>query len=143
MKPVEELQFIQQEIARLEKRLRDLRDKVLHPLSEAIEPQKDILAIQRIVAEFFGLSVEDLSSGSRFARISQPRHIAITLCREQTTHSNDAIAKAFCKTRCTVFNAMSVVDFRRKTEAKYAERYKQIEHLVLLSIRPLSVSVAA
>ena len=60
-----ELQFIQQEITRLEKRLRDLRDKVLHPLSEAIEPQKDILAIQRIVAEFFGLSVEDLSSGSR------------------------------------------------------------------------------
>ena len=38
---------------------------------------------------------------------------------------------------------MSVVDSRRKTEAKYAERYKQIEHLVLLSIRPLSVSVAA
>jgi chromosomal replication initiator protein len=54
-----------------------------------------VAGIQKAVAEHFQLSVEDLVSSRRAARVAWPRQVAMHLARELTHTSLPAIGKAF------------------------------------------------
>ena len=54
-----------------------------------------IADIEKIVAHYFNLAVEDLHQKKREYRISKPRQIAMYLCREMTSASLPSIARYF------------------------------------------------
>lgn len=52
-------------------------------------------AIQRVTAQRFGVSTDDLVSSARKKELITPRHVAMYLCRELTAFPLAAIGKAF------------------------------------------------
>ena len=68
-----------------------LKDHVCKGIGE----KNDIHRIQKIVAEHFQISVEDLRSKKRSAIISRPRQIACYLCRNLTDESTTKIGIEF------------------------------------------------
>lgn len=61
--------------------------------------------IQRAVAEHFDIRFSDILSRKRPANIALPRQVAMSLCRELTSHSLPAIGEAFGKNHATVLHA--------------------------------------
>ena len=57
--------------------------------------KNDINRIQRVVAEYYNVTVEDLKSKKRVATIAFPRQIAIYLCRNLTDESFPRIGMEF------------------------------------------------
>ena len=57
--------------------------------------KNDIVKIQRIVADYYNITVEDLKSKKRVSTIAFPRHIAIYLCRQLTDESFPRIGMEF------------------------------------------------
>ena len=68
-----------------------LKDNV----SKGIGEKNDIQRVQKIVAEYFQISMEDIRSKKRSANISFPRQIAMYLCRTMTDESFPKIAIEF------------------------------------------------
>ena len=64
-------------------------------VSKGISDKNDVNKIQRIVAEYFQISVEDLKSKKRNSNISFPRQIAMYLCRKLTDESFPKIGIEF------------------------------------------------
>ena len=56
-------------------------------ISKGMGEKNDIHRIQKIVSEYFQISVEDIRSKKRSSNISFPRQIAMYLCRAMTTES--------------------------------------------------------
>lgn len=61
----------------------------------ATSTTNDIIKIQRVVADYYNVTVEDLKSKKRVATIAFPRHIAIYLCRQLTDESFPRIGMEF------------------------------------------------
>lgn len=57
--------------------------------------ETDIREIQILVAFFHGVSVDDLEGSSRARRYTEPRQIAIYLCRKHTRATLKEIGAAF------------------------------------------------
>jgi chromosomal replication initiator protein len=69
--------------------------------------------VQEAVARHYGLTVAELKSPSRAARLSWPRHLAIHLARELTGASLQAIGEAFGgRNHATVLHACKRVEER-------------------------------
>ena len=64
-------------------------------ISKGIGEKNDIQRIQRIVSEYFQITVEDIRSKKRSSNISFPRQIAMYLCRNMTNESFPKIAIEF------------------------------------------------
>ena len=64
-------------------------------ISKGIWEKNDIHRIQKIVSEYFQISVEDIRSKKRSSNISFPRQIAMYLCRTITNESFPKIAIEF------------------------------------------------
>ena len=64
-------------------------------ISKGIGEKNDIQRIQKIVSEYFQISVEDIRSKKRSSNISFPRQIAMYLCRTMTSESFPKIAIEF------------------------------------------------
>ncbi len=71
----------------------------------------DISRIQKIVAEYFQISVEDIRSKKRSSNISFPRQIAMYLCRNMTTESFPKIGTEFGgKDHSTVMHSVEKIE---------------------------------
>jgi chromosomal replication initiator protein len=78
--------------------------------------ERSVTEIQRATCELFGLSHEELLSGSRTARIAWPRQLAMYLARELTGESLPAIGRHFGgRDHTTVMHAC------RRTSARLAD----------------------
>ncbi len=64
-------------------------------ISKGISEKNDIHRIQKVVAEFFQISVEDIRSKKRSSNIAFPRQIAMYLCRNITNESFPKIGTEF------------------------------------------------
>ena len=64
-------------------------------ISKGMGEKNDIHRIQKIVSEYFQISVEDIKSKKRSSNISYPRQIAMYLCREITGESFPKLAIEF------------------------------------------------
>jgi len=83
----------------------------IHPRPQATTPSLD--EIQAAVAAHYGLTIADLTSSSRAARVSWPRQLAIYLTRELTDASLQRIGEAFGgRNHATVLHACKRVDER-------------------------------
>ena len=92
-------------------------------ISMGMGDNNDITRIQRIVAEYFQISVEDIKSKKRAANITFPRQIAMYLCRNVTDESFPKIGMEFGgKDHSTVMHSVEKIE----KEIKNNEKMKKI-----------------
>ena len=85
-------------------------------VNKGISDKNDVNKIQRIVAEYFQISVEDLKSKKRNSSISFPRQIAMYLCRKLTDESFPKIGIEFGgKDHSTVMHSCEKIEREANT----------------------------
>jgi chromosomal replication initiator protein len=107
----------------------ELAQEVLRELNAEQQRLPTISSIQKAVAEFFGVRVDDLRSRGRNKSIVLPRQVAMFLCREIVKASLPDIGDGFGgKDHSTVIHACEKV--KRKIAGEEAFR-KQVDELTL------------
>ncbi|MCP4178809.1 MAG: chromosomal replication initiator protein DnaA [bacterium] len=110
----------------------DIAERLLHPIimQEAVS-KVTIEMVQKKVAEFYDLRMNDLLGSKRPKNIAYPRMIAMYLARELTENSLPEIGDAFGgRTHATVINAVNKI---RKERTKD----KKVDHSISLIQRQL------
>lgn len=80
-------------------------------ISKGMGEKNDIHRIQKIVSEYFQISIEDIRSKKRSSNIAFPRQIAMYLCREITGESFPKIGTEFGgKDHSTVMHSVEKID---------------------------------
>lgn len=80
-------------------------------INKGMNEKNDIARIQKIVAEFFQISVEDIRSKKRSSNIAFPRQIAMYLCRQLTNESFPKIGTEFGgKDHSTVMHSVEKIE---------------------------------
>lgn len=97
-------------------------------VSKGISEKNDVNKIQRIVAEHFQISVEDLKSKKRNSNISFPRQIAMYLCRKHTEESFPKIGIEFGgKDHSTVMHSCEKIEKEIKNNKDLLNTIEKIE----------------
>ena len=98
-------------------------------ISKGISEKNDIHRIQKIVSEYFQITVEDIRSKKRSSNISFPRQIAMYLCRKMTSESFPKIGTEFGgKDHSTVMHSVDKIEEEIKVNpdlAKIIEKLKE------------------
>ncbi len=103
-------------------------------LESAKEALKDLIAlqnrmvtienIQKTVAQYFKIKIEDILSSGRSRSIARPRQVAMSLAKELTNHSLPEIGKAFGgRDHTTVIHACRKIAELRKEDSRIEEDY--------------------
>ena len=80
-------------------------------ISKGMGEKNDVHRIQKIVSEYFQISVEDIRSKKRSSNISFPRQIAMYLCRAMTSESFPKIGIEFGgKDHSTVMHSVEKIE---------------------------------
>lgn len=96
-------------------------------VNKGISEKNDIHKIQKIVAEFFQVTVEDLKSKKRSANLAFPRQVAMYLCRKMTDESFPKIGTEFGgKDHSTVMHSCEKIE---KEIRNNRELYNTIEKI--------------
>lgn len=82
--------------------------------------------IQKIICQYYKVTLDVLKSKSRKQAIAHPRHMAVYLSRVLTKHSLEAIGKEFNRNHATILHAVNFV--QREMEKKSPLGY-QVEYL--------------
>lgn len=100
-------------------------------LPTSIAGGNNITKIQKIIADYYQITVDDLKSKKRTFKISHPRQIAMYLCRILTDESYPRIGLEFGgKDHTTVMHAFDKIDNELKTN----EELKKIINLLTTQI---------
>ena len=78
--------------------------------------EDDYTDIQKVVSEFYGLTVSDLKSTRRERRIARPRQLAMYLAKQLTTLSLPDIALHFGRDHTTIMHAVKQIDYLLQTD---------------------------
>jgi len=103
-------------------------------LDSAKEALKDLIAlqnrmvtienIQKTVAQYFKVKIEDILSAGRSRSIARPRQVAMSLAKELTNHSLPEIGKAFGgRDHTTVIHACRKIAELREEDSRIEEDY--------------------
>ena len=103
-----------------------LRDQLLSRAK-----QFTIENIQRIVAEYYHISVRDITGKKRNRSIARPRQMAMALSRDLTKNSYPEIGAAFDgRDHSTVIHACEKVKVLREQDPQFDEDYHQLNRLL-------------
>ena len=98
-------------------------------ISKGLSEKNDITRIQKIVSEYFQISVEDIRSKKRSSNISFPRQIAMYLCRKLTNESFPKIGTEFGgKDHSTVMHSVEKIEQEIKNNSDLASIIKKLEN---------------
>ena len=90
-----------------------------------------IPTIQKTVAEYFSLSIDNLLSEKKLQNVTRPRQMAMSLARELTPHSFPEIGGAFNgRNHTTIISACKKVDELKKIDLKVSEDYVELIRLL-------------
>ena len=87
----------------------------------------DLELIQREVARFYKIAVEDLRQDRRTKHLAHARSVAMYLCRKLTKSSFPEIAGRFNKDHSTVISAVRKVEKLREDEASVKRELLELE----------------
>ncbi len=111
----------------------DLVKQVLNNIVDKIETEVNIDYLQKIVAEYLKISVEDIKGSSRKKEIVVARQIAMHLAKSYTNHSLKYIGEYFGgKHHSTVIHAMQAVEDMISVDSKIRKQFKSITEMVKL-----------
>ncbi len=108
-------------LEKVEELLQTILSKELEAKTVSIED------IQKTVAEYFGLKLNDILGSKRPKNIAEARLIAMYLSRKHTTLSLTEIGQAFGKTHATILNAMQKVPEMNQNSEETRRNIMQIE----------------
>ncbi|NJO41844.1 MAG: chromosomal replication initiator protein DnaA [Cyanobacteria bacterium RU_5_0] len=105
---------------------------VLNPPSDQVEASPE--AIINVVAEMFGVSIDDLKSSSRRREISTARQIGMYLMRRHTDLSLPKIGEVFGgKDHTTVMYSCEKITQQKETDPELARNLRQLSDRIGLS----------
>ncbi len=105
-----------------------LAEKLLGDIiSEEAGTIVSIEEIQRVVADFFGIGLADMTSKKRPANIAVPRMVAMYFARKLTSFSLPSIADKFQRNHATVLHAVSSVEKRGKEDEEFKRSLSLLE----------------
>lgn len=97
-------------------------------ISKGISEKNDVHRIQKVVAEFFQISVEDIRSKKRSSNIAFPRQIAMYLCRTMTSESFPKIGTEFGgKDHSTVMHSVEKIENEIKVNKDLANIIEKLK----------------
>ena len=97
-------------------------------ISKGISEKNDVHRIQKIVSEYFQISVEDIRSKKRSSNISFPRQIAMYLCRVMTSESFPKIGIEFGgKDHSTVMHSVEKIETEIKQNKDLANIIEKLQ----------------
>jgi chromosomal replication initiator protein len=107
----------------------ELATKVLDRMHPSAEPAGvSVATIQQTVAAHFDVTVEELVSPVRTARVAWARHVAIHLAKTLTDNSLDQLGAAFGgRNHATVLHACKRVDKRAADDRDAAQSVQELE----------------
>lgn len=103
-----------------------LRNLLKDQLSNERKKDLSFDEIQHAVVDFYDIRISDMSSKCRTRTFSNPRQVAMFLCRKLTMSSLPEIANSFEKTHATVVHACKTIQDRIQTEDDLREDVRQI-----------------
>lgn len=93
-----------------------------------VATKNNIQKIQKIVADYYGITIDDLKGKKRVAKVSLPRHIAIYLCRNMTDESFPRIGMEFGgRDHSTVMNSCDKISSDIKSNEKLKEVIEELK----------------
>lgn len=97
-------------------------------INKGVSEKNNVNKIQKVVAEYFQISVDDLKSKKRNSNISFPRQIAMFLCRKFTDESFPKIGIEFGgKDHSTVMHSCEKIEREIKTNKDLADTIDKLE----------------
>ena len=97
-------------------------------LNSGYSEKNDVSKIQKIVADYFKISIDDLKSKKRNATIAFPRQIAMYLCRKHTDESFPKIGIEFGgKDHSTVMFSCEKIEQEIKKDKTLADAIDKLE----------------
>lgn len=101
--------------------------EALHDLLSLQDKLVSIENIQKTVADYFKLRVNDMASKNRKQTVTRPRQIAMCLARELTSHSLPEIGDAFGgRDHTTVINACKRIAELKESDHRIADDYANL-----------------
>ena len=98
-------------------------------INKGMGEKNDIHRIQKIVSEYFQISVEDIRSKKRSSNISFPRQIAMYLCRTMTNESFPKIGTEFGgKDHTTVMHSVEKIEKEIKVNKDLANIIEKLKN---------------
>jgi len=109
----------------------DLAQETIKGIYGDLGSTVDTKQIQKTVAEFYSLKVQDLKAKSRSKNIALPRHVAIYLCREFTAASLPEIGRSFGgRDHTTVLHAVSKIKNEIEVNTKLYNEITEIKRIL-------------
>ncbi len=103
-------------------------------LSNIIPSERKIITIQkiqRVVADYFKMKVSELNSKTNARNITEPRQIAMYLCKKLTDYSLPKIGKGFGgKHHSTVLHSIQKVEEKMESDPSFKNLVEKIESLI-------------
>lgn len=97
-------------------------------INKGYSEKNDISRVQKIVADYFKISIEDLKSKKRNADIAFPRQIAMYLCRKLVGESYPKIGIEFGgKDHSTVMHSCEKIEIEIKNNKSFRETIEKLE----------------
>ena len=88
--------------------------------------------VQKVVADYFQLTINDLTSKRKDRNVSIPRQMAMYLCRSLIGETNERIGRDFGnRHHTTVMHACDTMAEKRKTDAELDRQLYDLERLIL------------
>lgn len=109
----------------------DVVHEALHDLFQTQVRPTTINHVKDCVAEYFGISVEDMLSSRRTRNIARPRQIAMFLSRELTQNSSTEIGTQFNgKDHTTVVHAVKAIDKLLQSDPNVSEDIAKLKKIL-------------
>lgn len=119
----------------------DVRNLIKDMLDEEIQPDLSFGHIQKVVADFFNITVNDIMSKERSQNIALPRQMAMFLCRKLTKGSLPEISRSFDKTHATVLHGCKTIKVRMEQEPLIKKQLESIAQTLGRSPEELYLAV--
>ena len=104
----------------------------LHP---AFRPRLTARRIQEVVAGYYAIPVEEMTSQRRARTITGPRQVAMYLTRELTPKSLPDIGRLFGgRDHTTVLHAIRSISGRMERDHEFAESVETIRHRITMTV---------
>ncbi len=91
----------------------------------------NVLKIQKAVADYFDLTIENLKSKRRVANINNARQIAMYICKMTTEETIERIGLEFNRDHATVIHACDKISEEMKKNEELRRQIKEIKEQIL------------
>lgn len=109
----------------------DFVKETLRDLLSLQERLMTIEQIQKTVAEYYKIRVSDILSSKRDRKITLPRHVAMAMAKDLTSHSLPSIGDAFGgRDHTTVLHACKKITALKTSSSNISKDYQNILHIL-------------